>query len=249
MGYMRKNTDLPGYKAVMHLSRELDGPTQKYWFEIINICLKEHARTGGDFAGAWVFNDALKQGLRGFNNLRPLSSRGVISKIHLSRKGQRAYYTIPDVEGVKTAMKDLVSAEPEDKTIATTIRVPFFENLASCGSPNMSEAHANKYLDVDIKLTMPGRDYFVVCAFGDSMNKAGINDGNVLLIQSQNHANIGQNVVACTIDGITIKKLISTETGLALSPESNNSEHKIIPVDESTTIQGIVVTTLPMPNK
>jgi len=76
-----------------------------------------------------------------------------------------------DIDGVERALNDVsvVSrAEPyaaheiTESGIAhkATMRVPFFANLASCGSPNMSEAHIDQYVDIDTQLTKPGHQYY-----------------------------------------------------------------------------------------
>lgn len=107
-----ENTELlPGYRAIKRLVRDLkhNEGAQSYWLQISRICLDEHYRTQGDFAGAWVFDEAKRQGLRGFNNLRRLVSYGILRKEGTSRKGRRAYYSMVDPTGVERALLEVLS--------------------------------------------------------------------------------------------------------------------------------------------
>lgn len=59
---------------------------------------------GGEFAGAWVVRD-LGSWLPGLRSLRAF---GVLEKSGEStRGGNRAYYRMPDLEGVREALREL----------------------------------------------------------------------------------------------------------------------------------------------
>ena len=58
---------------------------------------------GGEFAGAWVVQDLGSW----LPNLRPLARAGILEKTDTSRGGRRAYYRMPDTEGVRRALSDL----------------------------------------------------------------------------------------------------------------------------------------------
>jgi hypothetical protein len=64
---------------------------------------------GGEFAGAWVFDEIARQGAEpGIPNLRPLASFGLIEKSGEStRGGNRAYYRMPDREAIERALETL----------------------------------------------------------------------------------------------------------------------------------------------
>ena len=87
------------------------------WLDVVEACVIEANRTKGDFAGAWALNEAKKSGRAWFPNLRPLVSYGILRKTDVSRGGRRAYYVMPDVEGVREALRE---ATVEHQTSADT---------------------------------------------------------------------------------------------------------------------------------
>lgn len=72
------------------------------WIPVIRAC---HELSGEieEFAGAWVVN---RLG-HWVPSLRTLASRGVLQKVATSRGGRRAYYSMPDRDGVKKALDEL----------------------------------------------------------------------------------------------------------------------------------------------
>ncbi len=247
---MEKHTQ--GYEAVVQLLR--DYPE---WFPVVSAALEE-AQTikSNRFAGAWMLARAKKRGVQWIPNFRKLVSYGVLQKDgDSSRGGKRAYYSMPDIEGVEKALKEYDSPKTATPYMGhevtasgvakrKTTLVPFYANLASCGSPNDSEAHVEDYREVATELARPGYQYFLVRASGDSMNLAGINSGDLVLVRVQDYAEIGNKVVACTDEGVTIKEFHRQGSSVLLMPRSDNPTHKPLMVD-SVQIQGIVVTTLP----
>lgn len=97
---------LTGYNAAKRFLRE-----HTNWAPIVRACVTEAERCHGEFAGAWVLQEARKQGIDWFPNLKPLVSYGVLTRTGGSRGGRRAYYVMPDPEGVKTALQELGIAQ------------------------------------------------------------------------------------------------------------------------------------------
>jgi hypothetical protein len=97
------DTTVNGRDAVKRLVG--DHP-EKEWLLIVRACLAQAERTRGEFAGAWALQEANKLGVEWFPNLRPLVSCGVLRKTGGSRGGRRAYYVMPDPEGVKRALEE-----------------------------------------------------------------------------------------------------------------------------------------------
>ncbi|MBU4348190.1 repressor LexA, partial [Patescibacteria group bacterium] len=91
----------------------------------------------------------------------------------------------------------------------------------------------------------PPYKYFMLRAVGDSMNKARINDGDLVLVRQQMTANNGDIVVALIDDEATIKKLRLHKDHVILEPDSTNSEHCPIVLERDFRIQGIVVRSMP----
>jgi hypothetical protein len=76
------------------------------WVDVLEACLVETNRTNGEFAGAWVLEQAKKSGRTWFPNLRPLVSYGILKRTDVTRGGRRAYYIMCDVAGVTAALKE-----------------------------------------------------------------------------------------------------------------------------------------------
>lgn len=76
----------------------------------------------GDFAGAWVLDELERQnGTRWLPGLRTLATYGLIEKAGPStRGGRRAYYRMPDRQGVEMALEELArrSAVAAPKPVA-----------------------------------------------------------------------------------------------------------------------------------
>jgi hypothetical protein len=83
------------------------------WGPILRECIivasQRKSEKGGTmkFAGAWVMQGLRAGGITPPNNLRTLSSIGIVKLTETTRAGNRAYYTIPDLKGVARALKDL----------------------------------------------------------------------------------------------------------------------------------------------
>jgi repressor LexA len=87
----------------------------------------------------------------------------------------------------------------------------------------------------------PGAQYSIVLAEGDSMNKAGINEGDLLLCRYAEKAETGDRVVAL-LDGenVTIKYYDKKDGHRILLPKSSNPRHQPIIPSEGDVVQGIV---------
>lgn len=131
-----------------------------------------------------------------------------------------------------------------DKAMAKTVDVPLV-GVVSCGAPILAEENIEAYYPVSIGLAHMGSHYFLLRASGDSMNKAGINDGDLVLIRQQANAEEGQKVVALIDDEATVKIIRFTPDAVILEPRSSNKTHKPIILSRDFQIQGVVVATVP----
>jgi repressor LexA len=112
----------------------------------------------------------------------------------------------------------------------------------------LAEENIETTLPVSIALARPPHRYFVLRVKGDSMNKKGIQSGNLVLVRQQPDADNGQVVVALIDGEATIKELHKSEGAIILMPRSSNPNHRPIVLHEDFQIQGIVVNALPSIN-
>jgi len=132
LSFMNKLTLLtPSDKAVRRLAVE-----HPEWMPVLEAAVAVAERSepnGGEFAGAWVLDEVRAHGGPGwFPNLRILASHGLLEKSGAStRGGRRAYYRMPDREGVARA----VEAWRRDGTTQTRTRLSFIGAGASTEHP------------------------------------------------------------------------------------------------------------------
>jgi len=125
-----------------------------------------------------------------------------------------------------------------------TVDIPLVGSVA-CGLPSLAEQNAEAVIQVSTKIARPGYTYFLLRAQGTSMNKSGINSGDLVLVRHQPTADEGERVVALVNDEATIKHFHRERDVIVLKPNSTQKEHKPIVLSEEFIIQGVVVATLP----
>lgn len=127
---------------------------------------------------------------------------------------------------------------------AQTVDVPII-GVVACGTPALAEQNIEGYIPISTSLAKPGSKYFLLRTNGDSMDEAGINDGDLVLVKQQSFAREGDRVVALVDDEATIKELHQTKEVVILKPRSSNKSHKPIVLEGEFKIQGIVITVIP----
>lgn len=125
-----------------------------------------------------------------------------------------------------------------------TVAVPLVGSVA-CGSPSLAEQQPEALIEVSTRIARPHHSYFLLHASGTSMNKSGINEGDLILVRQQSTANEGERVVALINDEATVKHFHRERNVVVLKPNSTDKQHKPIILSEEFLIQGVVVAVLP----
>ena len=111
-----------------------------------------------------------------------------------------------------------------------------------CGLPMYAEENIVGYESFAGK---SGEQYFALYAVGDSMNAAGINEGDTVIVQKQDVVEPNQIAVVCVNgDEATLKRFRQEDNLVFLSPQSYNPVHQIQVYDLKKTpvhIMGRVV--------
>ena len=118
-------------------------------------------------------------------------------------------------------------------------RVPLL-GAVSCGIPKFAEGNIEEYVQLPTALFGKG-DFFLLRASGDSMIEAGIDDGDLVLVRHQDHADPGQIVVALIgEDEATLKRFYPEPSRgiIRLHPENSSLDDIIV---ENCAIQGVAV--------
>lgn len=119
---------------------------------------------------------------------------------------------------------EVVESDSEYEVAAGPSRdIPLVGRIAA-GSPILAAEHVDDVLRLPETLVGPG-PVFLLEVKGDSMVDAGILDGDLVAIHSQDHARDGE-IVAALIDGeeATVKRLSRTKGKVILEPENPGME-------------------------
>lgn len=140
---------------------------------------------------------------------------------------------------------DFETGLKNDSNVGKTIKIPLLGRVA-CGNPIFAVENIEAEIPVSIELIKPGHKYFLLKAHGDSMNKRGINDGDLVLVKQQQVAKNGDDIVALIDDEATIKEFNHHGNMIILKPHSTNERHQPIILTEDFKIQGIVQAVIPI---
>lgn len=164
------------------------------------------------------------------------SPMGAVSHLNsLERKGY-----IRKVEGKKRGI--VLVMDKEGKPLEDIIQVPLVGNVA-CGMPIFAEELIEEWIPLSTKLVRSNpADVFMLRAKGDSMNLAGIEEGDFVIVRKQSYAEEGDKVVALLGTEATVKKIHKAKDGIIFVPMSTNPEHKTLAPEQGTfMIQGKVI--------
>ncbi len=116
------------------------------------------------------------------------------------------------------------------------VNVPIIGEVAA-GIPILAQENIENYFPVPAEY-MPSGQSFMLRVKGTSMIQAGINDGDMVLVEQKNSASNGDIVVALIDDSATVKTFYKEKGHVRLQPE-NDSMAPII-VDSDLEILGKV---------
>lgn len=173
------------------------------------------------------------------NTYRTLMTRGM--------KGCYVYFVDKETEryfknriGGKSLVDEIIlEKEVVSPYSVEMIGVPLVGS-APCGEPLLGESNIEEIIMVEKSKIKPGTKYFILRASGDSMNKAGINDGDLVLCRYSEKGETGDRVVALLGDNVTIKMYDKKDGRRILLPKSTNPSHQPIIPEEGDSVQGIV---------
>lgn len=109
----------------------------------------------------------------------------------------------------------------------------------ACGTPLLAEENIEKYLPISTDFLSVGK-FFILRANGNSMIKAGIEDGDYVIVKQQETAEVGQIIVALIDNEATLKRyyLDNKRKLIRLHPENDEMKDMYF---KSIVIQGIAV--------
>ncbi len=129
-----------------------------------------------------------------------------------------------------------------------TVSIPVIANVGCDDLSVFAQEKCDEYIEVDKKIVDEEDGGIVaVRAIGDSMNDAGINTGDYVLIRFTNDAQNGDRIAAIVNDMVTVKRLERRDGMTILWPESKDPKFKPIILREDFKIAGKVLCVIPAP--
>uniref|UniRef100_A0A7C4TKC8 Transcriptional repressor LexA n=1 Tax=candidate division WWE3 bacterium TaxID=2053526 RepID=A0A7C4TKC8_UNCKA len=160
---------------------------------------------------------------------------GVVA--HLTALENKGY--IRKIEGKARGI--VLVADEAGKAPEEMVQVPLVGNVA-CGMPIWAEEMIEDWIPISTKLVGHTQDVFMLRAKGDSMNLAGIDDGDYIVFRKQNTAIPGDKVVVLIGTEATVKRIKIDRQKVTFEPVSTNKEHKpLVPKPGTFMIQGKVI--------
>jgi DNA polymerase V len=121
----------------------------------------------------------------------------------------------------------------------TRVPLPFYLNPVQAGFPSPAEDYVDATLDLnEFMIDRPSATYFVRVS-GDSMINAGINSGDILIVDRSKTAHHGAIVVAQVDNDFTVKRLQYDNGKVNLCPE-NDAFKTITIADDQLVTMGVV---------
>ncbi len=179
------------------------------------------------------------------NGMKKSSSRSITQYLSiLSDKGLIAR------ERYKTRSIRLINPNKKE---SFTISLPVFAS-AGCGNLSViAERMFDEFIDISTNLIKGHKkeNLYIIRAVGNSMIDAGINDGDLVLVERipDQAVEIGDIVVALIEDNAVIKKYVRADDIIILNPVSPDKSFRPIIIDGNSTykIFGKVLRTIRLP--
>ncbi len=119
------------------------------------------------------------------------------------------------------------------------VNVPVIGRV-SAGQPLLAVESITDYIPVPMS-HLPNRDVFLLRVKGESMIKAGILDGDYVLVRQKDTAADGDMIVALVDDSATVKTFYREEDGIRLQPENDYMDPIMVRPDQYFQILGDVI--------
>ncbi len=118
--------------------------------------------------------------------------------------------------------------------------LPLYSSQVSAGFPSPAEDHVEGKLDLNEYLVKNPTSTFFVRVSGDSMIRAGIHPGDILVVDRSLEP-VSNKVVIAAVDGqLTVKRLYKDDSCVELRPENDKYQPINITAETSLHIWGVV---------
>jgi DNA polymerase V len=123
--------------------------------------------------------------------------------------------------------------------VSALLALPLFMERVPCGFPSPAQDYVEQRIDLNKLIVQhPSSTYFVRVS-GESMTGAGINDGDMLVVDSALRASHGDIVVASVEGEFTVKRL-QLQPCLQLVPMNRKFKPIAISTEDALEVFGVV---------
>jgi repressor LexA len=174
------------------------------------------------------------------SHVYPPTIREIADYFSISVKGAHDHVRALQKKGVlkqgdkRSRTLELVKHE-EDIFDEGNVKIPLLGTVAA-GRPILAEENHEGYIRIHRTLLKKNRDYFALRVRGDSMENAGIRDGDTAVIEQQETVRNGEIAVVMLDDAVTLKTFYRENARIRLQPE--NSKYKPIYCSKDVRILG-----------
>ncbi len=124
----------------------------------------------------------------------------------------------------------------EEKTVGPQ----FFEDRVQAGFPSPAQGEYADSIDLNRALITNPAATFCARVIGNSMEEAGINEGDLLIIDRSLTPHDG-NIAVCFVDGdFTVKRLSVRDDGIYLTPANAKFPELRVSEDSNFQVWGVV---------
>ena len=117
---------------------------------------------------------------------------------------------------------------------------PLYLERISAGFPSPADDYIETALDLNTYLVRNPAATFMVKVSGDSMTGAGINDGDILVVDRSGEPASGKIVVAVLDGELTVKRLVRKDGRIFLAPENPRYRPIAVAAEQDLHIWGVV---------
>ena len=123
---------------------------------------------------------------------------------------------------------------------AVSYRRPLYSGKVQAGLPTPIDDSIDTYIDLSEYLIKQPDSTFFLTVSGDSMKDAGINTGDMLIVDKSIDATHGKIVVAAVDGELTVKRLSNQDGKIQLQPENPEFQPLDITEEHYLVIWGVV---------
>ena len=169
------------------------------------------------------------------HNASPSTTR-IAEQMGIGRGTVHKYLVEMEKRGMLSYQGRNITTARTEKMHTSTFKAAVVGDI-SCGLPNIAEEHIEEYVSLPESMFGSG-EFYILRARGESMIKAGIDPGDLVVIRRQETAENGQIAVVLVDEEATLKQFYIEDNRVRLHPE--NSEMEDFYVDHCI-IQGVAV--------